>query len=273
MDTDKPRAAIQKMGDRSLKKRIDLILVERELAISREKAQALILAGKVYVANERVEKSGKLIPTHADVCVSAKDHPYVSRGGVKLEAALRNFRFFPRAMTALDIGASTGGFTHCLLLHGVSHVYAVDVGYGQLAWELRRDPRVTCLERSNIRTLEFEQIGVLVDLIVIDTSFISLKKIFPHASRFLKSAGHVIALVKPQFEAGKIDVEKRGSVKSPAVHRRVKSEITEVAQEAGFQVLKWADSAIEGKKSGNKEFFIFLQKMETIQVSSENPSI
>ena len=245
-----------------MKKRIDLILVERDLAVSREKAQALILAGKVYVNNERVEKSGKLISSHADVHISEKDHPYVSRGGVKLEAALQCFCFSPQTLTALDIGASTGGFTHCLLLHGASHVFAVDVGYGQLAWELRQDPRVTCLERSNIRTLDYHQIGVHVDLIVIDTSFISLKMIFPHASRFLKPGGHIIALVKPQFEAGKADIEKRGRVRSLVVHQRVKKEICEVAHAQGYRVLQWEESVIEGKKSSNKEFFIFLQKIK-----------
>ena len=252
---------IRKVETKSLKKRIDVLLVERQLVASREKAQALIQVGKVYVNHERVEKSGKLIPTHAEVHITEKDHPYVSRGGLKLEAALQCFQFSPQTLTAMDIGASTGGFTHCLLLQGASHVYAVDVGYGQLAWELRQDRRVTCLERTNIRTLEFRQIGVLVDLVVIDASFISLKKIFPHTSRFLKSGGHVIALVKPQFEAGKSEVEKRGRVRSPAVHQRVKAEITEVSQAQGFRVLQWVDSVIEGKKSSNKEFFIFLQKV------------
>ncbi|MBF0276271.1 MAG: TlyA family RNA methyltransferase [SAR324 cluster bacterium] len=241
------------------KKRVDLLLVERELVPSREKAQALILAGKVFVDDSRADKAGKLVCSSSDLRVTEKDHPYVSRGGVKLEAALKKFNFSPRDLLAMDIGASTGGFTHCLVNHGAQHVFAVDVGYGQLAWELRRNPCVTSLERSNIRDLEYEKIGRLVDLVVIDASFISLKLIFPKVHQFLKPNGHVIALVKPQFEAGKSDVEKRGLVRNKEVHLRVQNEITDAAKSEGFQVLEWIDSAIEGKKSGNKEFFVFLQ--------------
>lgn len=248
------------MGKQHIKKRVDLLLVEQKLVPSREKAQALILAGKVFINQERVEKAGKLVQTSAQLRILEKDHPYVSRGGVKLAGVLKSLNFSPETLTALDIGASTGGFTHCLLLHGAQHVFAVDVGYGQLAWELRQHPRVTSLERTNIRTLEYQQIGTLVDLIVIDVSFISLKLIFPTTHQFLKPDGHVIALVKPQFEAGKTDVEKRGLVRNVEVHTRVKNEITEAAQAEGFQVLQWLESAIEGKKSGNKEFFVFLQK-------------
>ena len=250
---------LSRVGKQHLKKRVDLLLVERALVASREKAQALILAGKVFVNGDRVEKAGKLIQTTADLHIVEKDHPYVSRGGVKLESALKRFNFSPKALTALDIGASTGGFTHCLLLQGVGHVFAVDVGYGQLAWELRRHPQVTSLERTNIRSLEYSQIGRSVDLVVIDASFISLKLIFPAVFPFLKSGGHVIALVKPQFEAGKSDVEKRGVVRGE-VHGRVIAEITKAAQSQGFHVLQWHESVIEGKKSGNKEFFVFLQK-------------
>lgn len=249
------------MGEKGTKKRIDLLLVEQDLVASREKAQALILAGKVFVNQERVEKAGKLIPITAPINITAKDHPYVSRGGVKLAAALEAFNFSPHALTVLDIGASTGGFTHCLLQHGAHRVFAVDVGYGQLAWELRQHPQVISLERTNIRMLEFEKIGTALDLIVVDVSFISLKLIFPIAFGFLKPLGHLIALVKPQFEAGKADIEKRGKVKSVAVHTRVRNEIVAAAQSQGFQFLQWRESAIEGKKRGNKEFFIFLQKL------------
>lgn len=244
------------------KKRIDLLLVEHQLVHSREKAQALILARKVLVNDQPVEKSGKLVDSAAAIRVLEKDHPYVSRGGVKLESALTALNFSPDNLVAMDIGASTGGFTHCLLLHGAKHVYAVDVGYGQLAWELRQDNRVTPLERTNIRTLAYEQVGQLMDLIVIDASFISLKLIFPQTYRFLIPEGHVIALVKPQFEAGKGSVGKRGKVDNDSVHSRVQEEITKAALEEGFQVRQWLDSAIQGKKSGNKEFFVFLQKTE-----------
>lgn len=242
------------------KKRVDQLLVEQGLAVSRQRAQALILAGKVFVNQERVEKSGKLVADTVPLHVVSKDHPYVSRGGVKLAAAFRDFNFSPQNLVALDIGSSTGGFTHCLLEQGARHVFAVDVGYGQLAWELRRHGQVTSLERTNIRTLAREQVGQAIDLVVVDVSFISLKLIFPIAFEFLEPLGHVIALVKPQFEAGKADVEKRGKVKREAVHARVQTEIIAAAQGAGFQFLQWEESAIEGKKSGNKEHFIFLQK-------------
>ena len=253
------------MGERVHKKRIDQLLVEQGLAVSRQKAQALILAGKVFADKERVEKSGKLFESSVPLHVLAKDHPYVSRGGVKLAAALQDFNFSPQNLVALDIGASTGGFTHCLLEHGAQHVFAVDVGYGQLAWEVRQHPRVTSLERTNIRALQWAQIGQVLDLIVVDVSFISLKLIFPIAFDFLKRHGHVIALVKPQFEAGKADVEKRGKVKRAAVHTRVQEEIRAAAQSAGFQFLQWQESVIEGKKSGNKEHFIFLQKPAPVE--------
>ncbi len=243
-----------------MKKRIDLLLVEQKLVPSREKAQALILAGKVLVNEERVEKAGKLVQASSELRIIEKDHPYVSRGGVKLEAALMELGFSPATLIALDIGASTGGFTHCLLLHGAKHVFAVDVGYGQLAWELRQNPQVTSLERTNIRHLAFDQIGTLVDLVVIDASFISLKLIFPETLRFLKAGGHIIALVKPQFEAGKQDVGKRGRVSKMEVHRQVQEEITAAAQAHGLQMLRWIESSIQGKKSKNKEFFLFLQK-------------
>ncbi|MBF0287352.1 MAG: TlyA family RNA methyltransferase [SAR324 cluster bacterium] len=245
-----------------MKKRIDLLLVEQKLVPSREKAQALILAGKVLVNEERVEKAGKLVQASSKLRIIEKDHPYVSRGGVKLEAALWELEFSPEALVALDVGASTGGFTHCLLLHGAEHIFAVDVGYGQLAWELRQHPQVTSLERTNIRNLAFEQIGTFVDLVVIDVSFISLKLIFPEVLRFLKSEGHIIALVKPQFEASKADVGKRGRVSKADVHQRVQEDIIAVAQTQGLKVLQWIESSIPGKKSGNKEFFVFLQRKD-----------
>ncbi len=244
------------------KQRLDLLLVERQLAPTREKAQALVLAGQVIVNGEKASKAGKTVATSAELRVLGKDHPYVSRGGVKLESALNAFDFSPKDLVALDVGASTGGFTHCLLLHGAQHIFAVDVGYGQLAWELRQSEQVTSLERTNIRKLEYEQLGTLVDLVVIDASFISLKLIFPAIWRFLKSGGHVMALVKPQFEAGKTDVGKRGHVSSVEVHERVQEEVTAAAQHQGFHVLQWTESAIHGKKSGNKEFFVLLQKPE-----------
>lgn len=243
-----------------MKKRIDLLLVEQNLVPSREKAQALILAGKVQANGQRIDKSGRQVDVSAKLEILGKDHPYVSRGGVKLESALDTFDFSPHGLVALDIGASTGGFTHCLLLNGAHHVYAVDVGYGQLAWELQQDSRVTSLERTNIRKLDFDRIGTLVDLVVIDASFISLRLIFPKAWEFLKPGGHVIALVKPQFEAGKSEVGKGGLVSDHDIHARVMDELLQIAIKEGFDVIGRNESTITGKKSGNKEFFLFLTK-------------
>jgi len=243
-----------------MKKRVDQFLVEKQLVPSREKARALILAGKVMVDDCLVDKVGKQVAITSHLRVIEKDHPYVSRGGVKLESALKAFQFSSDGLIALDIGASTGGFTHCLLLHGAKHVFAVDVGYGQLAWDLRQNPQVTSLERTNIRYLAFEKIGQLVDLVVIDASFISLKLIFPAVLRFLKPQGHVISLVKPQFEATKTEVGKRGQVKDIAVHEQIQKNVTQEASDQGFQVLQWIESAITGKKSSNKEFFVYFKR-------------
>lgn len=250
------------MARKSLKKkRVDQLMVERQLAPSREKAQALILAGKVLADNMPVVKPGKVVEVAANLRLLEKDHPYVSRGGIKLESALKDLNFSATDLTAMDVGASTGGFTHCLLLNGTKKVYAIDVGYGQLAWLLRQDERVVSLERTNIRHLEFDQIGEEVDLVVIDASFISLKIVFPSVIAFLKPGGHIISLVKPQFEAGRSDVGKRGLVDDEAVYERIQKEISESAESHGLKVLQWIESSILGKKSGNKEFFVFLYKV------------
>jgi 23S rRNA (cytidine1920-2'-O)/16S rRNA (cytidine1409-2'-O)-methyltransferase len=240
------------------KRRLDVLLVEQGLAPSREKAQALILAGQVRVEGRRVDKSGKTFPDGISLEVTGQDHPYVSRGGLKLEGALRDFGIDPAGWSALDVGASTGGFTHCLLLHGAARVYAVDVGYGQLAWVLRQDPRVVSLERTNIRHLTPEALGEAVDLVVIDASFISLKLIFPKIVEFLKPGGSVLALVKPQFEAGPEEVGRRGKVSSEQTHRRVLDALQADAAAQGFRVQGETGSALVGKKSGNQEFFLWL---------------
>ncbi|MBF0351982.1 MAG: TlyA family RNA methyltransferase [SAR324 cluster bacterium] len=244
-----------------MKTRIDQLLVERGLVESREKGQALILAGKVKVNGVPVDKAGKMFEQDATLEVEAKVHPYVSRGGLKMEHALEVFGISPQHKIVMDIGASTGGFTHCLLLQGAEHVYAVDVGYGQLAWELQQHPAVTSLERTNIRHLPFEKIGKMMDLIVIDASFISLKLIFPKTHEFLKPGGDVIALVKPQFEAGRQEIGKRGKVSDEDVHARVQQEITDAARLFGFEVCQWSISPIEGKKSNNREFLVYLKKL------------
>ena len=247
-----------------MKQRLDRLLVEQKLAPSREKAQAFIMAGKVRVDGQLAGKAGRMLSTDSFLEVLGTDQPYVSRGGVKLKAALEHFAVDPKGLFALDIGASTGGFTHCLLLGGAKKVFAVDVGYGQLAWELRQDRRVKSLERTNIRYLEFKKLGKHVDLVVIDVSFISLRLIFPKALEFLKPGGFLVALVKPQFEAGVDDVGKRGKVSDPTVHEKVLDTLRVSAQEQGFNVLGQTKSSIVGKKSGNEEFFLLLQKPQDL---------
>jgi 23S rRNA (cytidine1920-2'-O)/16S rRNA (cytidine1409-2'-O)-methyltransferase len=242
-----------------MKERLDKVLVDRQLAPSREKAQALILAGCVRVNGAPATKAGGKVDAGAGIEVVGRDHPYVSRGGVKLEAALREFRLDPTGWVAMDIGASTGGFTHCLLLHGAARVFAVDVGYGQLAWELRNDSRVTVLERINIRHLLPETLGTRVDLAVIDVSFISLALVLRHAASFLKRNGYVLGLVKPQFEAGRGQVGKGGRVTAPAVHKEVLRQVESAARAAGLELRGQMTSPIAGKKSGNIEYLVLWQ--------------
>jgi 23S rRNA (cytidine1920-2'-O)/16S rRNA (cytidine1409-2'-O)-methyltransferase len=242
------------------KERLDKLMVDRRLAPSRERAQALIMAGKVRVAGMPAPTAGSRVAADADVTVTGMDHPYVSRGGVKLEAALRAFALDPAGLTALDIGASTGGFTHCLLLHGAAHVIAVDVGYGQLAWELREDARVTVLERTNIRHLAPEALPRPVDLVVVDVSFISLRTVLAEACRFIRPGGRVLALIKPQFEAGREQVRRGGRVTDEAVHAQVLDAVREAATGLGLAELAHMASPIVGKKSGNREFLMLWRR-------------
>ena len=243
-----------------MKDRLDKLMVERELAPSREKAQALIMAGLVQVDRNPAHKAGSRIAVDADIAVAGKDHPYVGRGGVKLEGALRHFGLDPAGLTALDIGASTGGFTDCLLQHGAQRVIAVDVGYGQLAWELRKHPRVTVLERTNIRHLPSDALGRKAQLVVVDVSFISLETVLRDAVRFLADGGWVLALLKPQFEAGRELVGRGGRVRDPAVHREVTEKVARAGQALGLTLLNTAPSILAGKKSGNQEFFILWRR-------------
>ena len=237
-----------------MKERLDKVLVERALAPAREKAQALIMAGCVRVDGRSAAKAGQRVDESAAVEVTGKDHPFVSRGGVKLEAALAAFGLDVKGLVALDIGASTGGFTHCLLLRGAARVYAVDVGYGQLAWELRTDPRVVVLERTNIRALDPAALPEAVDLAVVDVSFISLVLVLGHAVRFVRPGGCVLALIKPQFEAGRGQVGRGGRVSDPEVHDQVLSRVNEAGGRLGLRLLGQMPSPIEGKKSGNREY-------------------
>ena len=249
------------MKERSPKTRLDLLLVDRGLVASRERARALILAGAVLVNEEPVDKAGALIAEGTDVRIRGEDHPYVSRGGVKLKGALDTFGIRVEGLSALDVGASTGGFTDCLLQEGARKVFAVDVGYGQIAWKLRNDPRVVLFERTNIR--HFQGVGVEepVDIAVIDTSFISLRLVIPSVLQFVREGGTILALVKPQFEVGKGEVGKKGVVRDPAVHLRVVGELAAFFAEQGLSVRGTCESPLTGPE-GNKEFFIWAVKKE-----------
>jgi 23S rRNA (cytidine1920-2'-O)/16S rRNA (cytidine1409-2'-O)-methyltransferase len=240
----------------SVKRRADQLLFDRGLAESRAKAQALILAGTVYSGDRRIEKPGQSIAVEAPLEVRGRDHPWVSRGGLKLAKSLEAFDIDPAGRTALDVGASTGGFTDVLLNGGARRVYAVDVGSGQLDWRLRGDPRVVVLERTNARYLSRAQVPEAVDLIVCDVSFIGLRTVLPAALRLAAPHADLIALIKPQFEVGKEQVGKGGVVRDPALHRKVCDEIANwLSDQAEWRVLGIAESPIVGPK-GNKEFLI-----------------
>jgi 23S rRNA (cytidine1920-2'-O)/16S rRNA (cytidine1409-2'-O)-methyltransferase len=241
------------------KERLDLALVRRGLAPSRERARALIMAGQIYVDNRILDKPGTLIPLDAD-CRLAEvpaELKYVSRGGLKLEKALDTFHLNPQGLVALDVGASTGGFTDCLLRHGAARVYAVDVGHGQLAWTLRNDPRVVVMEHTNIRHLT--SLPEPVQCVVIDVSFISLRLVLPAIVPLLAPAAWIVALVKPQFEAGKAEADKgAGVISDPAVHTGVLNELQEwIAEHTPLQVRGLTESPIYGR-DGNKEFLLYL---------------
>ncbi|OGV98909.1 MAG: RNA methyltransferase [Nitrospinae bacterium RIFCSPLOWO2_02_FULL_39_110] len=241
------------------KKRLDSLLVERGIIQSRERAKGLILSGDVSVNGNPVNKAGILVDEDAEIKLTGKDIPYVSRGGLKLEKAIKEFNINVKDKVAIDVGASTGGFTDCLLQYGVKKVYAVDVGYGQLAWKLRKDPRVVVIERKNIRYIKPSDIGEQVDIATIDVSFISLKLVLPAVKNLLKDNGEIIALIKPQFEIGKGEVGRGGVVREKEKHEKVISEIKSFAIDLGLKVLNVTESPIAGQK-GNVEFLIYLQK-------------
>lgn len=238
------------------RRRLDQALVERGLVASRERAQAMVRAGLVRVAGVTTAEPDRMVTAEQAIEVTGTT-TYVSRGGQKLAAALDAFAIDPRGRTCLDVGASTGGFTDVLLQRGAAHVIAVDVGYGQLAWSLRQDPRVTVLERINIRHLE--RLPVPADLAVIDVSFISLRLVLPRVRELLSPPGDVIALVKPQFEVGKGAVGKGGIVHNPAQHEQVLSELSRFAAEDGYRVAGQIPSPILGAK-GNREFLMYLRR-------------
>ena len=239
------------------KKRLDILLCEQGFFESRQRAQAVIMAGQVYVGGQKVDKAGTAIEETAELEVRGKTLAYVSRGGLKLEKAMQSFPINLKGTICADIGASTGGFTDCMLQNGASKVYAVDVGYGQLAWSLRSDERVVCMERTNARYLTYEQIPDELDFASIDVSFISLKLILPAVRGLLKENGTVACLVKPQFEAGKEKVGKKGVVRDPAVHLEVLEQFLINAQESSFTVKGLTFSPIRGPE-GNIEYLGFL---------------
>ena len=242
------------------KRRADQLLVEQGLAESRAKAQALILAGLVSIAGRRIDKPGTMFAEDAELAVAGRDHPWVSRGGIKLAFALDNFGIDPAGMVTLDIGASTGGFTDVLLAKGAARVHAVDVGRGQLAWKLRQDPRVAVHEGLNARYLSRAEIAEPIDLVTCDASFIGLATLLPAPLALTAESAALVALIKPQFEAGPSDVGKGGVVRDPAIHRAVCERIAGwVGAQPGWHVIGITESPITGP-AGNREFLIYARK-------------
>ena len=242
-----------------MKERLDMLLLSRELATSREKAKAMIMEGKVFVNDQREDKAGSLFGTDCRIEIRGRTLPYVSRGGLKLEKALEQFDIDLRDKICMDIGASTGGFTDCMLQNGAKKVYAVDVGYGQLAWKLRQDTRVVCMEKTNIRYVTREDVADALDFASVDVSFISLAKVLRPARELLADAGEMVCLIKPQFEAGREKVGKKGVVRDPAIHREVIGQVAEAAAGIGFLLQDLNYSPIKGPE-GNIEYLIHLKK-------------
>ena len=246
-----------------IKKRLDVLLVERLYAETRTKAQAIIMSGNVYVNGQKADKPGMPFEETVDIEVRGATCPYVSRGGLKLEKALRDFGVDVTGFVCSDSGASTGGFTDCLLQQGASKVFAIDVGYGQLDWKIRSDPRVVVMERTNVRYVTPEQLGEPLDLSVIDVSFISLNIVLPVIKTFLKpGAGQVLCLIKPQFEAGKEKVGKKGVVREPATHKEVLDNFVALADSLEFKILGLTFSPVKGPE-GNIEFLGHLTLADT----------
>lgn len=244
-----------------MKKRLDLLVVEQGKAESREKAKVLIMSGLVYADNQKADKPGDLFPVETSIEVRGKGLKYVSRGGLKLEKAIVEFGLELQGLVCMDIGASTGGFTDCMLQNGAVKVYAVDVGYGQLAWKLRTDNRVVNLERTNARYLSQEEIPEEIGFFSIDVSFISLTLILPALRLLMAPEGRAVCLIKPQFEAGREKVGKKGVVRDRAVHREVIEKIQEYALQNGFSILGLTFSPVKGPE-GNIEYLIYLQRCD-----------
>ena len=245
-----------------MKERLDVLLVKRNLAESREKAKAIIMSGNVFVEDQREDKAGTTFPEDVKIEVRGHVMPYVSRGGLKLEKAIKNFDVSVEGKVCTDVGSSTGGFTDCMLQNGAVKVFAIDVGRGQLDWKLRQDPRVVCMEKTNIRYVTPEDIDDALDFASVDVSFISLTKILEPARNLLKDGGQMVCLIKPQFEAGREKVGKKGVVRDKAVHLEVVERIVSFALENGFSVLHLSYSPIKGPE-GNIEYLVHIQKSET----------
>lgn len=256
-----------------MKERLDVLLVKKGLAPSREKAKAVIMAGSVYVDGQKEDKAGSVFDEEsAQIEVRGHALPYVSRGGLKLEKALQVFPITLTDKICMDIGASTGGFTDCMLQNGAAKVYSVDVGYGQLDWKLRQDDRVVCMEKTNFRYMTPEDIPDVLDFASVDVSFISLDKILTPAYALLKEQGEMVALIKPQFEAGREKVGKKGVVRDPKVHEEVISRIVRHADEVSFEVLDLSYSPIRGPE-GNIEYLIHLRKNPERTVYPDIPAV
>ncbi len=242
-----------------MKERLDVLLVKRGLAPSREKARAVIMAGEVFVENQREDKAGQTFPDTVHIEVRGKKQKYVSRGGYKLERAMETFPISLEGKTCIDVGASTGGFTDCMLQRGARFVYAIDVGTNQLAWKLRQDERVKSMEKTNIRYVEPEDIGELADFVSIDVAFISLTKVLEPVRALMRKEAEMVCLIKPQFEAGREKVGKKGVVRDKGVHREVIRTVMEHAAGLGFSILGLDHSPIRGPE-GNIEYLLYLKK-------------
>ena len=254
-----------------MKERLDVLLVQKGLAPSREKAKAMIMEGNVFINNNREDKAGTMFDESVEIEIKGNTLKYVSRGGLKLEKAMTHFGITLDDKVCMDIGASTGGFTDCMLQNGAKKVYAVDVGYGQFAWKLRQDERVVCMEKTNIRYVTPEQIADRLDFASVDVSFISLTKVLGPARALLTDDGEMVCLIKPQFEAGKEKVGKKGVVRDKAVHEEVIVKVIDFAKEIGFEILNLEYSPIKGPE-GNIEYLVYIRKCE-IGKNEENVDI
>ncbi len=254
-----------------MKERLDVLLVQRNLAQSREKAKALIMAGIVYVNGQKEDKAGTMFDCAAPIEVRGSTLRYVSRGGLKLEKAVARFGVALAGTVCMDVGASTGGFTDCMLQNGAVKVYSVDVGHGQLDWKLRNDPRVICMEKTNIRYVTPEDMGESIAFASIDVSFISLTKVLGPVKALLTEEGQVVCLIKPQFEAGREKVGKKGVVRDQSVHREVIEMVISYARSIGFQVLNLEFSPIKGPE-GNIEYLLYLQNGSGSQAGMLDPA-